>query len=66
MEGGERKIRTFLRTRPIDDAHNGYDFPSETQVTVPVPNGGKDEVWCAACGSESNSNSGSDCVAGAC
>ena len=41
---GERKIKTFLRTRPIEDAHHGYDFPSETHVTVPVPHHGKEEV----------------------
>merc|ERR1711924_510734 len=44
VEGGERKIKTFLRCRPINNGHPGYAFPSVTQVTVPVPHGGASEV----------------------
>jgi len=39
MSVGRRKIRTFLRARPVADAHNGYSFPSTSQINVPAPRG---------------------------
>lgn len=39
-----RKIRTYLRVRPINNAHPGYVFPSNTQATVPVPHSANEAV----------------------
>lgn len=42
MEGSQ-KIKTFLRARPINNAHPGYSYPSTTQCTVPVPHNNERE-----------------------